>query len=583
MSFEVTIGIWDYVAIAVCLFLTSFIGIYYSFRKKRSTDLREFLVVNRNMSIWPLMFSAVATHLSASGILGYSAEAYVNGMAFVFWPVGVLLTIPFANYLFIPVFYRLNKTTIYEYLEMRFSTVIKLYASILVGIQLMIFTAIAFYAPALALSQVTGIDLWTIVLIASGVSIVYTALGGFKAVIWTDTCQFVLMVAIVLFILIKGIIKIGGPGVVWSRLITGERADIFIWKENRNTQHTFWTMIIGNTYQRVAKTLLSQPMMQRFLSNRNIEQAKRSYIGVTVGVAVYYWIEISIGLIIFAYYHKCDPLLNDDIKKYDQLLPLFAIDILSFLNGLTGVFIAGLLCASISSVSSNLNSLATIVISNFVTPLKPNLSEKTLMNLSKVLVAVIGVICTALVALIMTTRIVKITFDVFGLGSGPIVLLFTIGMLLPWINLKGATTGLIASMIVPWWSFIGRMITQPPSAHAPYSIEECTNVTMAANQTLILYSKVTTGDYLQQFYSINPLWFPIWSFVIGLTVAAIVSKFTGFQDITQVNPDLFFPFVRNYIIKRQSQSRDGVALQDVKDIPVIKPFLEVDPNDNDNN
>ncbi|GAB6024079.1 hypothetical protein CHUAL_008793 [Chamberlinius hualienensis] len=579
MVSKAQLDLWDYVTIALCVVLTSIPGVYYSVRRKKNAELKEFLAVNTKINFIPIILSAAATNLSAISILGLPPEAYNNGMSFIMWSFTTFLVIPMAVYLFIPVYFKINKSSIYEYLEMRFNTATRIFAALIMAIQVIFLTATGIYAPALAINQVTGLNLWVIVGVTGSASIIYTAIGGFKAVVWTDSFQFLVMTFAILLILIKGTVDVGGVNVIWERLVSGNRSQWLIWSESPHSAYTVWVFIIANPFQKIGYMVLNQSMMQRYLSNSTLKKAQTSAAVVLCTVIVYATIEILIGFVIYASYYDCDPLLNGQLKKRDQIIALFSVQILAFAKGLSGIFIGGLLCASISTVSSNINSLAIITISDFVTPFKSDLSEKCLLRLSKILVVIFGCGCTALVALIeKQSGLMPVFFSVISLASSPVITLVFTAMLIPWVNTKGALVGFFASMILPLWAWIGKATSSIAVSHAPFSIEGCsTNFTMNVNQTLVFYSNNIEKTYLEQFYSCHPFWYTIWSLTVGILVSLIVSKLTGFEKISEVNPDLFFPFVRNFIIRKNSRLSIKATADDkemkVLISPAIKPLL----------
>ncbi|GAB6032201.1 hypothetical protein CHUAL_010845 [Chamberlinius hualienensis] len=158
-------------------------------------------------------------------------------------------------------------------------------------------------------------------------------------------------------------------------------------------------------------------------------------------------------------------------------MAFFAVETLPFCQGLPGVFVAEILCGTLSTVSSMLNSLAAII---YIKPFKPNLTEAATFKLSKILVTIYGGLCIALVALAeLMGNVARVTFSIYGLTGGPVLTLFTIGMLLPWANSKNALISAGLSAIISWWAWVGNFFITPPIAHAPFSIEECLNTTNA--------------------------------------------------------------------------------------------------------
>ncbi|GAB6024590.1 hypothetical protein CHUAL_009738 [Chamberlinius hualienensis] len=548
-----SLEVWDYVTLFAVVLVTGLVGLYHIWTTRKTKMTKDFLVNSRQLGIVPLTISNLATFVSAVAMMGLPMETYTNGLTFGLVLVANFIIIPFAVHLFIPVFYELNRNTIFEYLELRFSSSIRIITSIVLSVQMLLYAAVAMYAPALAINQVTGLHLWASVAAVGVICIIYTAFGGFKAVVWADVSQFIVMTSVMLLILIKGIVDIGGLKVVWERLQNGNRATIVIWDWSPYSQYSLWTMTIGNVFYRIAMAILNQSLMQRYLSNKTLKQAQISSAIVSFGITLIELCLILIGILIYAKYYQCDPLLSGQITKGDQLMALFAVQTLSFCKGLPGVFVAGILCGTISTLSSLLNSLTAVTISDYIKPLKPQLSEKATMKLSKLLVLIYGIISIVLVAFIGNFGgIIKAVFAIFGITYGPILTIFTIGMLFPCINFKAAIVGFAASLLLPWWACVGNLVTSPTLPQAPLTTEGCynSNITLTNNSTI---DQLSVMSNLESFYSLSSLWYAVWSLVTGLVTSFIASIFIGFQDPANVNANLVFPFLRSMMsLKKQA-------------------------------
>jgi len=202
-------GAVNYVVFALMLLVSAGIGVYFWWKGQKSTE--EFLMASRSMGTLPMTLSLVASFMSAITLLGTPAEMYVSGTQYV----ALVLSYPFvmaaAAHMFLPVFDALQVTTSYEYLELRFHKSVRVLAGACFTLQMVLYMAIVVYAPALALSQVTGFDLDIACAVIFIVCIFYTAIGGIKAVMWTDTFQAICMFGSFLAIIIKGNIDAGDP------------------------------------------------------------------------------------------------------------------------------------------------------------------------------------------------------------------------------------------------------------------------------------------------------------------------------------------------------------------------------------
>ena len=182
-------------------------------------------MADHSMTPLPVAWSLMASFASAITLLGVTAEIYTFGTQFVAINLAYVIGIPICATIFLPNFYRLRVTSIYEYLELRFNRPLRLIASSVFVTQMVFYQAIVLYAPALALQVITGISKWWSILSVGAVCTLYCTIGGIKAVLYTDVFQSLLMFAALLIIIVKGSIDVGGLGEVWRRAENGSRLE----------------------------------------------------------------------------------------------------------------------------------------------------------------------------------------------------------------------------------------------------------------------------------------------------------------------------------------------------------------------
>ncbi|ELW71576.1 Sodium-coupled monocarboxylate transporter 1 [Tupaia chinensis] len=163
-----TFVVWDYVVFAGMLLISAAIGIYYAFAGGGQQTSKEFLTGGRRMSAVPVALSLSASFMSAVTVLGTPSEVYRFGAIFTMFAFTYFFVVVISAEVFLPVFYKLGITSTYEYLELRFNRHVRLCGTVLFIVQTILYTGIVIYAPALALNQVTGFDLWGAV-VATGV------------------------------------------------------------------------------------------------------------------------------------------------------------------------------------------------------------------------------------------------------------------------------------------------------------------------------------------------------------------------------------------------------------------------------
>jgi Na+/proline symporter len=155
------------------------------------------------------------------------AEMYANGTQYMIFIIPACLTGLALLHIYLPVFYELQLTSSFEYLEMRFDKSVRQTASLIYAISIIIFVPIIVYVPALAFSQVSGINLHIITFVTSLICVFYTTVGGLKAVVWTDTLQFLLMIGAISCVIFLGLDATGGFANVWNAADRGGRLIFF--------------------------------------------------------------------------------------------------------------------------------------------------------------------------------------------------------------------------------------------------------------------------------------------------------------------------------------------------------------------
>lgn len=181
-------SVLDYVLFGVTLAISLIIGMYFALQRNRGKNdtAKEFLTGNRQMPLLPTALSLLASYTSGIAYLGYPAEMYTMGTAFVWsWP-GAVVAMIFSAIFIIPVIFHVESVSIYKYLEDRFdSKLLRRYGVVLFVISSLVYMAVVLYAPSTALSSATGLPTWSLILIVGIVCTIYTSIGGLKAVVWT--------------------------------------------------------------------------------------------------------------------------------------------------------------------------------------------------------------------------------------------------------------------------------------------------------------------------------------------------------------------------------------------------------------
>ncbi|XP_073476477.1 sodium-coupled monocarboxylate transporter 1-like [Aquarana catesbeiana] len=538
-----TFTVWDYVVFALMLLISAVIGIYYAFAGGGQKTSKDFLMGGRSMTAVPVALSLTASFMSAVTVLGTPSEVYRFGAMFSVFAITYTFTVLISSEVFLPVFYRLGITSTYEYLELRFNKLVRLIGTILFIIQTILYTGIVIYAPALALNQVTGFHLWGAVVATGVVCTFYCTLGGLKAVVWTDVFQVGIMVAGFSSVIIRAVVVQGGIGPILNDSYYGDRLNFWDFNPSPLQRHSFWTIVVGGTFTWTGIYGVNQSQVQRYIACKTRFQAKMSLYVNLLGLWAILSCAVLSGLAMYSIYKDCDPWSAKFVSAPDQLMPYLALDILRDFPGLPGLFVACAYSGTLSTVSSSINALAAVTVEDLIKPYFKSLSETKLSWISKGASLLYGAICIGMAALAsLMGGLLQAALSIFGMVGGPLLGLFSLGIIFPFTNPIGALTGLLVGFTISLWVGIGAQIYPPlPISSLPkfLSTEGC-NFSTNANRTLTTALPTVTGilsetqaqlgerpDLADSWYSLSYLYFSTIGTIVTVVVGIIVSLATG--------------------------------------------------------
>lgn len=553
----------DYCVLVAVLGLSSFIGVYFAWKGRRSTNNKEFLVGNRQLQVFPVTMSIMASFLSAIAILGVPSESFINGSQYMVNFLGVVIGILLAAHVFLPVFYEIDMISVNQYLEKRYnSTFIRKFTSAITVLQMCFYLGVVLYGPSLALGSVTGLPVWLSILLNGSVCAFYTTIGGIKAVVWTDVMQMLLMISGFFIVLIKGLMMTGGPAAVFDAVDKHGLLEFFDMSFDFQKTFTFWSVVVGSTITWTMSMCTNQTMIQRYCSLKSIKKARAALYVNILGVGGTLTLSAFCGLVLFAHYHQCDPVKASVINKYDEMMPYFVMDVLGHLPGMTGLFVTAVYSGSLSTMSSGYNALAAITWEDFLKP-RLKLSPKGVMWATKAIAAAYGLL-TIVIAFLAGTlpSILSATFVTTGCFIGASGGIFFLGLLFPWCGGKTVIISMLTGMALSFWVAIGGMVYPRKPVIARTTVEACTfNYTLKVPPSRTYYSG---GVY--DLYHVSYMWIPVISFLSTTFVAVVVTLVLGTKNSPDVDPKLLAPGIREYYIRTRTKDEE----QSTKEQQVIK-------------
>jgi SSS family transporter len=435
----------DYLVLGIYLLATMLVGFYFS-TKSKTAD--EFFLGGRRVPWWAAGLSIYGTQLSALTYLAVPAKTYAEDWTYLLSNICIVIVAPIVIWFYLPFFRRLNITTAYEYLEQRFNLAVRIFGSASFIILQSGRLAIVLFLPALALSAVSGFNIYLCIVLMGVLTTIYTMEGGIQAVVWTDVVQ--------VFVLIGGALAAllllinGTDGGLSAIIATGRAAGKFhvlnlSWDA---TTTTVWVMIVGNLATHLIPYTTDQAVVQKYLTTSDEREAARGIkvnAVLTIPTALIFF---SAGTALYAFYKSHPTLLNPAIQT-DATFAWFIANQLP--SGVAGLVLAGVFAAAMSTLSSSINSIATALVTDFYARLSPAVSDDSQIRLARRLSLWLGLIGT-LVALLMAGFEIKSLWDVFlqimGLFGSGLAGIFILGIFTVRTNARGAICGAITSAVV---------------------------------------------------------------------------------------------------------------------------------------
>ncbi len=437
----------DNIIIVVYIVATTAFGAWFV---KRSGDMKGFTLAGNVIPGWSIGLSLMATYLSSISFLANPGKSYASDWR----PFVFSLTLPVVVWVaarwFIPLYRNNVRTTAYEYLEERFSLWARLYmGAAYILLQVGRF-AVVLYLTALALAALLDVRIETLILALGALTIIYTLLGGFAAVIWTDVVQSVVLLVggvICLVLLISNM-----PG-GWEQLgaVAGREHKFALGPMDLDLAvQGFWVIFIFGIVENLKNFSVDQNYVQRFLSAPTEAEAKKSlWLGglLYIPVSALFFL---IGTALFVYYLNAAP--ESLPAKADQVFPYFIVNELPV--GLVGLVIAGVLAAGMSTLDSSLNSSATVFTIDFYKRvLNTEADDHAQLRMIRLVTAVIGVVATlASLVMINAKTALDVWWQISAIFGGGMLGLFLSAILMPKLRSRHALYAVLTGLVFIAWA-----------------------------------------------------------------------------------------------------------------------------------
>ncbi|MBD3290380.1 sodium/solute symporter [candidate division KSB1 bacterium] len=384
---------------AVVLIYLAGVTIFGSWLGKLQKDTKDYFLGDRRLPWAAVSFSVVATETSTLTFISIPGLAYVTNLNFLQLTFGYLIGRIIISFVLLPAYYKGEMYTAYTFLGRRFGPHIRNFASIVFQITRLLADGVRLFATAIPLSVITGWSYPVSIAVIGILTIIYTYIGGIKAVVWIDVIQMFIYLggAIIAAVFILHNLP-GGWSEAISATVPSDKFQIFNWgfenglKEFFRINYTFIGGILGGAFLSMASHGTDQLIVQRLLSCKSLRDSQKALISSGVLVIIQFALFLVVGLLLFAYYGgRFVGQGSSFLTSSDQLFPLFIVEALP--PGLSGVIIAGVFAAAMSTLSGSLNSLASSSMLDLYKSYfgKENTPQKDLL-ISRIFTAIWGVI-----------------------------------------------------------------------------------------------------------------------------------------------------------------------------------------------
>lgn len=447
--------------IVFLLFTGGVVAFGCSFFKKKGTS-EEFTSAGRSLPGWVVGMSIFATYVSSISYLGYPGKAFSGDWnAFVF-----SLSIPIASYFaaryFVPFYRSQDSISAYSFLENRFGPWARIYASSCYLLTQIARTGSILYLLALPMNVLLGWHIQTIIVVTSVAIVLYSMLGAMKAVIWTEAIQGIILIGgalVCMFILLFDMP--GGPVQTFSIAMEDGKFSLGSFGSSLS-ESTFWVCLIYGIFTNLQNYGIDQSYVQRYHTAKNEKEAKFSalfggYLFIPVS-AVFF----MIGTGLYAFYKVHPGILPDGVGA-DYVFPFFIVNELPV--GLTGLLIASIFAAGMSTIATSVTSSSTIILTDYYQRFRKhagNRERMLVLKLSSVGVGVAGILVAF--AFMSVQSALDAWWALASIFSGGMLGLFLLGYISRKARNFDAVLGVVCGVILVCWIVIS------PFVHANLAI-----------------------------------------------------------------------------------------------------------------
>lgn len=435
----------DWTVIIIYFIIIAGISVVVSLRMKQTTG--DYFLGGRRIPWWAAGLSIFGSKLSALTFIAIPAKAYASNWVFIFNNVMILVVAPIVAHFYLPYFRRLGITSVYEYLQSRYDRNVRLVGSFTFTVFQVSRLGVVIYLPALVLSTVTGIDIYLCIGITTIITTAYSISGGIEAVVWTEVVQvFVLLGGALASLLFIAANTDGGiQGMMETALAHDKLAIVHPgWSM---AEPVLWVVLSGAFLTNLVTYTSDQVVVQRYLTTATEGEARKSIYTNALMAIPATLIFFSVGTALWVFFRQ-EPALLDPHGRNDDIFPSYIAQQLP--SGVSGLVIAGLFAATMATISSSMNSISTVVTTDFYRIWRPDASDGQRLRFARFTTLLLGLSGSMIAGWLVRVDNPSI-FDqylkIIGLFGGALAGIFAAGIFFPSTNARGVLTGFALTCI----------------------------------------------------------------------------------------------------------------------------------------
>jgi solute:Na+ symporter, SSS family len=446
----------DFIVLAVYALLIVGLSIAVS-RKQESTA--DYFIAGRGLPGWVVAFTLMGTIIGTGTFVGHPGNSFQKGLILLVPHLMLPVVLLFVSKVIVPFYRRVVRMSAYEYIGQRFGLGSRLYTSFGFLADRIFDVGVTLLTTAYAVNVLTGWEIRTVIIGVTLFTAVYTMVGGIKAVVWTDVAQGTILILGGSFVLLRLLFapEAGAPFAVVGEAWRAGRMTLgswdLSWKSLFETQTTAWLFTVTYMIQWARRYITDQHLVQRYLIARTDAEASRAvFAGALICVPVFFTF-MFIGSCFYGFFS----ITKAPVPEIgDHIMPFFMLHYLP--AGLLGLVFAAILAAAMSTVSSDLNSVATVATTDFFATMFPKSTDRIRLICGRSMVLVGGLLAASAAVLLIPEKdsapVMERAVTIAAILSGGTLGLFSLGFLTRRATRQGCYVGMACCVVFTTWAIL---------------------------------------------------------------------------------------------------------------------------------